>query len=91
MRKESSFAAADLLPTIENCNNVECNDQRLTYPSQNIHPILPRYQHDLKTNHMSHDELSSLLRAKTSLNSLIYCKKQESLLKLINASIAVVP
>ena len=42
-KRQSSFAAADFLPTTEHNNNVECKDESLTYPSQNVHPILPRY------------------------------------------------
>ena len=32
-----------------------------SYDMQNVHPVLPFYQHDLVTTTMSHDELASLL------------------------------
>ena len=37
---------------------------------QNIHPVLPFYQHDLPTTAMSHDQLASLLQLENEMDSV---------------------
>ena len=44
------------------------------YPSQNIHPTLALYLHDLKSDHMSHNDLAHLLKTENEYNLMAQCK-----------------
>ena len=46
-----------------------------SYDMQNVHPVLPFYQHDLVTTTMSHDELASLLQPENELKLLTFLQE----------------